>query len=361
MRKARLITIGTEITSGEVVNVNASWVSLKLEDMGMRVFSHLSVRDQRDEILRALKTCGADDLIVVTGGLGPTSDDLTRECLALHLNQVLEFDEKVWRDLSALYAQRQLPLREAHKHQCYFPSGSERLRNPVGTALGFAAQFGDQRYFVLPGPPRELEAMWMAEVVPRLRSELPVSSRQWLRWTCLGAPESEVAELVEATIKGLDLEVGYRAQVPYVKVKVYLDPHKDRAVVEGLEKVLAPFVVGRAFEDLAEELLQRWPLPDLHVCDALTERVLFERLLKAAPNRSPRLALDLSAPVHGLVLRADGEEFVTEVRLPSGVHLERKILPYKLKLDSERGRRSAVEWAVWSAVRALRSQSSTST
>lgn len=358
MRIARLITIGTEITCGEVINSNASWISLRLEEMGVRVYSHLSVRDQRDEIERALNNCQEQeaDLIIVTGGLGPTSDDLTREALAAFWKCPLEFDDQVWGEVATLYQQRGLPLREAHRHQCHFPAGSERLKNPTGTALGFYMRRGKQDYFVLPGPPRELEGMWNLEVEPRLRRMLPQTPQRWVRWTCLGAPESEIAELVEKVIAGHGVEVGYRAQVPYVRVKVFVDPVAQSDIVASLEQILAPFIAGRGDEDLANEFLERFPGPALHIRDSLTGTLLIERLLKAGAGT--RLQIGGTGP--GISLSAQGEEFEVEIALPAGVHKQRKTLPYKLKLDSERGKRSAVEWALWFGVLTLRNQPSTS-
>src|SRR4051812_11499666 len=102
MHRAQLVTIGTEITSGEVVNTNAAWVSQRLEDHGLRVFSHLSVRDQKDEILKALAMGAGHEWIVVTGGLGPTSDDITRVCVAEFAGSELEFDQAVWTDLQRM-------------------------------------------------------------------------------------------------------------------------------------------------------------------------------------------------------------------------------------------------------------------
>jgi nicotinamide-nucleotide amidase len=362
MRKARLVTIGTEITSGEVVNSNAAWVSIKLEEQGARVFSHLSVRDQKDEILRALESCDPGDLVVVTGGLGPTSDDITRECMALHCKRPLEFDTAVWEQLRSSYEKRGLPFREAHKHQCFFPQGSERLTNPAGSALGFALEQDGRHYFVLPGPPRELEAMWTAEVGKRLGHLLPKSGKEWVRWTCLGAPESEVAELVEKVIAGQSLEVGYRAQVPYVKVKLYLNLGTHAGVIKSMDQVLAPYLVGRGTQDLAEELLQRWPVPELHIHDEVTEGLLSLRLLKAKSTQIPRIGLHISAPAagYGMFLSNKDGDLVTELRLPTGVITEQRTLPYKVPLASERGRRSAAEWAIWSCVKALRAQPATS-
>lgn len=183
-----------------------------------------------------------------------------------------------------------------------------------------------------------------------------------MRWTCLGAPESEVAELVEKVIAGHDIEVGYRAQVPYVRVKIFVDPNSQADLIQAVDRALEPFVVGRGSDDLAEEVLKYWPVGELHVYDTCTEGAFFARLLRAKKSSVPRLALHLEkpAPEFGLFLTSEDGDLVTEVRTPSSSMVERKTLPYKIKLDSERGRRSAVEWALWTAARALRSQPSTS-
>lgn len=369
MQMAHLITIGTEITSGEVVNSNAAWVSVKLENAGLRVHSHVTVRDHRQEILEALKASRGFQVVVVTGGLGPTTDDMTRECVAAHVGQELVFDDQVWRDLEKLYQERELPLREAHRHQCYFPKNAQRLKNPTGTALGFALTMKDQEIYVLPGPPRELEGVWNLEIQPRLAKLIPPRPEQWIRWVCLGAPESEVAELVEKAIAGHDVEVGYRAQVPYVKVKIFVDPVKSEKVIAEIDRVLAPFIVGRGLHDLADELLSLWPDPEMNVFDQLTGSVLAQRLFEArarAGAKGPQLQFHSGSKVlargeSGLCIASKGETLVSNLvldvpGLPRSIQ-EEKVLPYKTKLDSERGRRSAAEWAIWFAVRNLRAVS----
>ncbi len=367
MHKAQVVTIGTEITSGEVINTNAAWVGQRLESHGVRVFSHLSVRDQREEILKGLNTGAGHEWIVVTGGLGPTSDDITRACMAEYCGRELEFDPEIWLDMQRMYSERGLPLREAHKLQCWFPSGARRLRNPVGSALGFALDFEDRHYFVLPGPPRELEGMWNLEVEPDLARLSLQHGFSWRRWTCLGSPESEIAEMVEKCIAGSGLEVGYRAAVPYVKVKLYVDAadmeHQRRA--DAVTRVLAPFLVGDGQVDLAEELLRLWPLKVLQVCDSLCEKYLVQRLYEARAAMvkqgaeppelefylQPRTRPDFS---EGLAVEASGENFTVTMIAGENFVREVKSLPYKLKLSSERGRLSAAEWAIWSCVKALR-------
>lgn len=360
MLKAHLLTTGTEITCGEVVNSNASWLALRLEQMGVRVFSHLSVRDQRSEILKALEHLADSDILVLTGGLGPTSDDITRSVVAEWAGAELEFDDQVWRQLNDSYQQRGLPVREAHKHQCYFPKGSERLANPVGTAFGFSLKRGQQRVFILPGPPRELEGMWNQEVLPRLQPILSQSPKQWVRWTCIGVPESEVAELVEPVVKGHQLEVGYRAQVPYVKVKIFVDPQKDAYLIQKVESALGQYVISKGDMDLAVECLSLWKAPVLEIQDEVSGVMLSQRLFEA------RRALGTSGPElravigsradmkQGLRLSAEGETFTIELLVQGKPFKETLSLPYKTKLSAERGRRSAAEWAIWFAVRNLR-------
>lgn len=361
MMKAHLLTIGTEITSGEVVNSNAAWVSSRLEADGVRVFSHLSVRDQRDEMLRGLEFLSDSDLLIVTGGLGPTSDDITREVVAEWSRRALEFDDQVWTNLCHSYQKRGLIVREAHRHQCYFPKESERLSNPVGTAYGFALKRGRQQVFVLPGPPRELEGMWVQEVVPRLLLER--ESRQWVRWTCLGVPESEVAELVEPLIKGAGIEVGYRAQIPYVKIKIFVERERERELVNKINEVLDPFVVVHGDIDLAEELLELWPTPVLEVGDSVSGALLTQRLFegqRVRRSQRPELRVSLgvctSTTEEGIHLSARDDELTVKVTAPGISVREAMTLPYQTKLSSERGRRSAAEWSIWLAVKALRAK-----
>ena len=350
MIKARLITIGTEITCGEVVNSNAAWVSRQLEELGVRVYSHLSIRDQADEVHQALQLSTDEQVVVVTGGLGPTSDDITRQCLADFARVPLEFDQRVWSTLQETYSQRGLPLREAHRHQCYFPQDSERLSNPLGTALGFALSVGGRMYFVLPGPPRELEAMWTSEVLPRLQRLWSAPQYRWQRWTCIGVAESEVAELVEPVIAGHGIEVGYRATIPYVKVKVYVDPlsASHQKVVQDIALRLSPFLLGENLDDLAQDLLRLWPESVLQIVDEVTEHQIVHRLFSAQPTKPIKILASVNhdGEAH-LRLKRAGEDCEMHFRLGSSHHREILKLPYRVKLESERGRRSATEYALW--------------
>ena len=239
--KTALLTIGSEITSGEITNTNAVWMSEQLEQSGFPVVAQLSVPDDSHLIQWALQVLSAEcQLLFISGGLGPTSDDITRQELAKWCGVGLVFNDAEFSRLSALLGGRGVPVREGHKQQCYFQSAAELLLNSVGTASGFyvegksgqsvlgrsgsalisAGVKQGLQIFVLPGPPRELQPMWQNEVVPRLSQfprELNFGTR---RWILTGVPESEVAEVVETVMQGCDVVIGYRASKPTVRVKI---------------------------------------------------------------------------------------------------------------------------------------------
>lgn len=372
--KARILTIGTELTVGEVINANAAWVSLRLEDKGLRVFSHLTVRDDRSEIATALASLKDAPILIVTGGLGPTSDDITRQCLADFAGVQLSFNEKVWADLQAAHQARGLKVLEAHKHQCHFPEGSTLLPNAAGTALGFSMTHDGQQIFVLPGPPAELQRMWIEEVEPKLTSALPKNPLQWKRWTVLGLPESEVAQRVEEVIANQKIETGYRASYPYVKVKAYLNDSlpKHQTIEAEITKVLTSHLVGRAFEDVAENFLTAWPTEKLTIIDDLSEGYLTQRLFSAHksikdrhPNTTERIATpslqifanhcapktattnakpQAQADIH---LYAQAEGFAFTYTLNGKTTSESGTLPFRIPITSERGRKAAVERMLW--------------
>ncbi len=361
MRKAALLTIGTEITSGEIVNSNAAWISTRLEALGVRVSSHLSVRDNPDEMMRALEFLSDVNLVVVTGGLGPTSDDCTREVLAKHFGDQLEFREAVWVALQKFYLERGLPLRDAHRHQCHFPSGAEALPNAVGTALGFFRKHKAQLFFALPGPLRELQTIWQDEVEPRLAPLIRKSPLKWVKWTCLGSPESEIAELVEPILKNSEIEVGYRAQWPYVKVKIFVDPIEDREFIERVDQALSPFIVGRGSEDLAMQFIELWPGQRLRVLDRVSETELVTRLCSASKTKKNieiefkigSSSVDHEADFDLELSKQDGG-FQIDLFLNQKKYSYKMTLPFKIPLDSERGRKAAAEWTMWFAVKTLR-------
>lgn len=223
--KVSLLTIGTEITTGEILNSNVQWMSQRLEDLGLDVAHHLTVPDHFNVMLSALDYLSTSEVLILTGGLGPTQDDLTREVVSRWTNLSLKFSDEAWKHLESYMEKRQRKPFEAHRHQCFFPEGSLALKNDVGTAFGFLCEglFGQKtkKLFCLPGPPRELYPMWESEVSERLPKG---SLTPWVKWVFEGLPESEVADRFERVLSFFvdpkQLDIGYRASPPLVHVKL---------------------------------------------------------------------------------------------------------------------------------------------
>lgn len=347
---AVLLAIGTEITSGEISNSNGAWLSERLEDLGFEVRTHVVVPDDRALILESLNWLSRDTaLLVVTGGLGPTSDDFTREVLAEWQGSSLEFNEEVWQDMNRIYQERGLNIRPSHRQQCHFPADSEILHNPVGTAHGFSFRRGRMLVAVLPGPPREIEGMWEAGVRNLVLQFAPEKANDLRTWTCFGVTESEAAEVTEQVIHGSGLKVGYRASLPFVKVKLWVPRGSSDAldVVTKMEEALAPWIVARDREDTLTPLLQAWrEQPFVHVVDGVTQGRLASRLAGAYAAEGWPMNLILSTgreladESHSLTPPSFWVQGVSDDRhfeLGWGLERETVALPFKLTRDSRRG------------------------
>ncbi len=222
--KAGLLSVGTELTTGQTENTNVSWISRQLVMLGVNPRVHVVVADDRPEILAALRTISAgSDLLIVTGGLGPTADDFTREVISDFCGRELEFDQVAWKLVSERLSKFGIRVAESNRQQCRFPKGSRVLPNPAGTAAGFhvpaTANYPD--ILVLPGPPREVEAVWNGGLGAWISGRSAGPKRNLLTWQCLGKSEAELGEIVEKALDGSGFETGYRAHRPYVEIKVW--------------------------------------------------------------------------------------------------------------------------------------------
>jgi nicotinamide-nucleotide amidase len=217
-----LLSIGTEITRGEIVNTNASWLSAELTENGFHVAAVLSVPDDLDRIVATLqKLAAAHPLVIVTGGLGPTTDDLTALAAARAAGVELVRDDSALAAIRRRVEAAGRVLNAGHEKQAFVPGGADTLPNSAGTAPGFVVRFGDSSAFFLPGVPREMKRMFTEQVLPRIRPVAPNNSFQ-VRLRTYGLGESAIGlalEGVESAHPGLTL--GYRVHSPEVDVKVH--------------------------------------------------------------------------------------------------------------------------------------------
>ncbi len=216
-----VLCIGTELTRGELVNTNSAWLASQLTDLGFEVVEDVVVDDQRERITAALRRLGEHhDVVVCTGGLGPTTDDLTSETVAALLGVTRLRDDASLDHIRRRVEKFGRTLTEANSRQADFPQGAEILPNPIGTAPGFSVTVGRATAFFMPGVPREMEKMFDEQVVPRIRERAPSTSYQ-IRLRTYGQPESAVGEKlggVEEAFPGII--IGYRAHFPEIEVKV---------------------------------------------------------------------------------------------------------------------------------------------
>ena len=200
---AWLITVGNEILIGKTVNSNFAWLGRKLTLLGYRVKGGIIVPDILEDISWAFKTALARGarVIISTGGLGPTFDDKTVEGLALALNVELQINERALKMVEEKYSKRGLPLTETRIKMAKLPKGATPLPNPIGTAPGVHIVIMGCDIFLLPGVPREMEAIFEAYVEPILREKGPKVYFAEARVKSYGVPESEIAPLIWKAMK----------------------------------------------------------------------------------------------------------------------------------------------------------------
>jgi nicotinamide-nucleotide amidase len=261
-----VINTGSEILLGNVLNTHVATLAAGLFPLGLRIERQVTVPDG-DAIRQALvEALGRAELVIVTGGLGPTTDDITREITAELLGRPLHEDTGVLNDIKARFAKRNFPYTPRVSRQAQVPEGARVLPNPNGTAPGLylthATCGRTTHLFLLPGPPRELKPMFEDHVLPLLRQIVPGGAVNGCRtYHILGIGESTVEDMIGERLLALPgLELGYCARPGEVDVRcIGLE-----AVLEAAEKIvlgtLGEHVItrdGRAIEEAIVETLIR--------------------------------------------------------------------------------------------------------
>ena len=199
--KAEIIAVGTEILTGQIVNTNAQFLSEKLAGLGIDVYFQTAVGDNADRLLSVLAIArDRSDLVILTGGLGPTEDDLTKQTLAQFLGKDLTFDPEAMAKLDRFFASRPDHVRTPNNlRQAQIVAGSKPLQNLTGLAVGGLIEVEGVSYVVLPGPPSELKPMVTDELVPLLATGEKLYSRV-LRFFGIG--ESQLVTVLSDVIDG---------------------------------------------------------------------------------------------------------------------------------------------------------------
>jgi nicotinamide-nucleotide amidase len=242
IRSAELLSIGSELLVGETRDTNAGDLSGWLASHGVSVERITALRDRLDDVVAGFAAAlDRVDLVISTGGLGPTPDDLTREAIAQVVGETPTVDPDLERWLRELWARRRLPFPASNRKQAWLIPSAVALPNPNGTAPGWFVTRPDGRVVVaLPGPPREMHPMWEDHALPRLRARAgglgeDVASRTY-RLTGIG--ESQVAEILgDELLRGGDPEVATYARSEAVDVRVSAIGRVDRPAADAVAAV----------------------------------------------------------------------------------------------------------------------------
>jgi nicotinamide-nucleotide amidase len=220
---AEIIASGTELLLGETVDTNSTYIARALRDVGVNLYFKTTVGDNVDRMVQALSQALArSDVVIMTGGLGPTVDDVTREAVAKAAGRELVLYPECLAHIEALFARWGRRVGENNKRQAYLPAGSSAIENPVGTAPGFILETGEGTIIALPGVPREMERLMQDSVLPYLRDQMGaeqvVIKAKVLRTVGLG--ESWIDEKIDVQMRSANPTVGLAAHLGAVDIRI---------------------------------------------------------------------------------------------------------------------------------------------
>jgi nicotinamide-nucleotide amidase len=223
--RIEIICTGDEVLTGKIVNTNFSYMSQKLEDVGLSVQWETTVGDNRVDLLEAFQLAGQRaDAVIVNGGLGPTVDDLSQEIAARAAGDELVLHEGWLARMEEMFRRRGRVMSVNNRKQAMLPSKAEMIDNPVGTACGFAIDIGTARFFFTPGVPRELRRMFEEQILPRLLARSGQETAIYLkRFHSYGLGESHADALlkgVEEIVPDGSVKLGFRAHYPQLETKL---------------------------------------------------------------------------------------------------------------------------------------------
>ena len=266
--QADIIAVGTELTAGTKLDTNSQWLSLELAEIGIEVLAHQTIADDLDAMVEAVRTAAErSEIVLITGGLGPTLDDLTREALAKFAKVDLVRHEPSLEHVKSIFAKRNRPMPERNVMQAMFPGGSDPLPNPRGTAPGIwmthqRADGSLSRIAAMPGVPSEMKQMFRQQVLPRLDGSGQVIRRA--RINLFGVGESQAEEtLGDLTARGRDPDVGITVHEATITLRITAAASSVDECVQKIEKTreavlnrMGTLVFGVEDEELEHALVR---------------------------------------------------------------------------------------------------------
>ena len=271
---SEIITIGTEILLGQILDTNTQYLAQRLAEIGINVRYKTCVGDNLEDIVSAINIATSRcDVVITTGGLGPTLDDLTREAVAKSAGVKLEFREELLRDIIEIFDRIGYTMTENNKRQAYVPEGSIAIPNKLGTAPGFIKEINGVPVVCLPGVPRELKYLMENEIIPWLKQRFSLDKKVIYSKVLkvVGTGESKVDRMLSEIVKGYkNPEIGLLASEGEVKIRITAQASSRQEaeslvgqVAEKIKRRLGKKIYGED-EDVFEEV----------ICKLLQERDL---------------------------------------------------------------------------------------
>ncbi|ANK46341.1 nicotinamide mononucleotide deamidase-related protein YfaY [Klebsiella pneumoniae] len=222
MLNVEMLSTGDEVLHGQIIDTNAAWLADFFFNQGLPLTRRNTVGDDLDALVAILRERSEQaDVLIVNGGLGPTSDDLSALAAATAKGEGLIFHPEWLETMTRFFAERGRPMAESNRKQAEIPASAEMINNPVGTACGFAIQLNRCLIFFTPGVPSEFKVMVEQEILPRLRQRFTLPDPPvCLRLTTFGRSESELAQSLNPLTLPPGVVMGYRSSMPIIELKL---------------------------------------------------------------------------------------------------------------------------------------------
>ncbi len=355
--KIALLATGDEIINGDILNTNATEISQRLFNHGMQIGMQMVCSDSTQEIETAITfLLKSHRALIITGGLGPTSDDLTRYALAQVFNRQLIFHESIWQNIIERFERFKLGFPpENNRQQALFPLNSTIITNARGSAAGCLIKENNQLIFMLPGPPIECLPMMEQTVLPILLNEKLQQTTYLQKWLLFGVSEGHIAETLDAIAKPFNCMTGYRLWYPYVEFKIYTHQEIDfKTLTAKIEKTIAPYLIGDGKKS-ASELLKAHCLQThkiIYIKDHATGGLL-ESILKTPKTahyliftqNPPIHNLNLAVTIHGLIdFWQEKETSISSLEIIFAEKNQQHALKQEIPFRGSRIKQYAVEW-----------------
>jgi nicotinamide-nucleotide amidase len=235
-----IITIGTELLLGQIIDTNTTFLAKELNKIGISIHFRTAVGDDLEKIKSVVKNAAERcDMVITTGGLGPTLDDLTREAVSKAADTELEFRDDLMEQIKGIFQAAGFQISENNRRQAFVPAGSEPISNPVGTAPGFIAYANNRPVICLPGVPRELQFLLANHVIPWLRNRFQLGDRviTYKVLKTAGIGESKVDQIIgDLMAPGLNPQLGLLASTGEIRIRITATANSD----EEAERLIHP-------------------------------------------------------------------------------------------------------------------------